>query len=78
VRWSVPQPFLAAAGDVMVSSERTTRSCPAARVLAGVALVGRYGELSPFAGIEGGCDKGLLYPQRAFVGEGGVRYAPFR
>lgn len=76
VVWRIPQPFLATHGEVLFTSDKTP-SCPRARALAGVALVGKFGEVSPFAGLEGGCDEGLLYTRRDLRGEGGVRYAPF-
>jgi hypothetical protein len=48
-----------------------------ARVMAGVGLPGKVGELEPFVSFDGGNGEGILIQERALRLSVGVRYAPF-
>lgn len=51
--------------------------CYFGRAMTGIAFVGVFGELTPFASFDAGCRKGLLFERREAAVSGGFRYAPF-
>ena len=72
------QPVVNLFGEVIVSGDAGIASCPFARAMAGTALVGVFGELTPFVSLDTGCGKGLLYEERGSHVSGGVRYSVLR
>lgn len=53
------------------------QDCYFGRAMTGIAFVGVFGELTPFASFDAGCRKGLLFERREGAISGGFRYAPF-
>jgi len=70
------EPLVAVFGEHLFAGA-DSRDCYFARALAGIAFAGRFGELTPFASVDAGCGKGLLYERREGHVSGGFRYAPF-
>ncbi len=70
------QPVLSMFGEHYFAGSEP-QDCYFARALTGIAFVGKFGELTPFASFDAGCGKGLLYERREGHVSGGFRYAPF-
>jgi hypothetical protein len=71
------EPRLALFGEHLFSREGSILDGQLFRVVAGVALPGRVGELEPFVSVDGGNGKGVLVDEREVRVSVGVRYAPF-
>jgi hypothetical protein len=80
VRWralSWAHPILAAYGEHLFARDPFVDDGGFLRVLAGIALPGRLGEVEPFGSFDAGNGKGLLVERRELRLSVGVRYAPF-
>jgi hypothetical protein len=80
VRWRVAAwalPELSIFGEHLFAHDAFVPDGQFLRVLAGVVLPGRVGELEPFVSFDGGNGKGLLIQERALRLSAGVRYALF-
>jgi hypothetical protein len=80
VRWralSWAHPIFAAYAEHLFAREPFVDDGGFLRVMAGVALPGRLGEVEPFGSFDAGNGKGLLVERRELRLSVGVRYAPF-
>jgi hypothetical protein len=73
--WALPE--VAVFAEHLFAHDAFVQDGQFLRVLAGVALPGRMGELEPFASFDGGNGKGLLVQERALRLSAGVRYVLF-
>jgi hypothetical protein len=80
VRWRATThvwPTLALYGEHLFAREAFTDDGGFFRVMGGVALPGKVGELEPFASFDAGNGKGLIIARRELRLSAGVRYAFF-
>jgi hypothetical protein len=76
---SLLQPIVSVFGEGLLADANQNHANHGffAALLAGLAIVGRYGEVTPFVSGDVGNGKGLLVNRRELRVGGGIRYAPF-
>jgi hypothetical protein len=82
LRWratGIAQPTVALFGEHLFAdhTQNAANDGGSATALAGLALPGQLGEVTPFVSVQSGNAKGLLINRRETSGSVGVRYSPF-